>query len=312
MRTGKKLPQTGFLAIFLPLLSVFIFAFFQLSTDLPTHSLIYSLVPSPISSALAKTKTSKLKKLNSAASFDPIYSPDKKYIVYGVSNNDGTQGKLYRKKASSKSKGSPLTDDNAANPAYSPDGSYIVYVNLSKESQLYRKNADEKSDGSRINPVSSLDPAYSPNGKYIVYSNSEDEGKLYRINLEDDDNSYEGRKINSVTSHNAVYTSGGNYIYYINVNDGKLYKKKADDDENGEVVEGIKPFSFTLSPDDKYIVYSNVNDNGLLYKRAVSKSGAGKKIGNHTANEPSYLSSGKKVVFSNGDKNLFLYSLKIR
>ena len=115
-------------------------------------SLVFALLPifnspSLISTIFAKSKTSKLKRLTAVAGFEPVYSTDGEYIVYSKSNGDGTNGQLYRKKASSKSKGSAITDDKAANPAYSPDGTYIVYVNVEKDNKLYRKRSDEYSDG---------------------------------------------------------------------------------------------------------------------------------------------------------------------
>ena len=256
---------------------------------------------------------SKNKQLTKVPGFSPVYSPNQKYIVYVESRDDGTEGRLFRRKASSnsKSKGTAITDDYASSPTYSPDGNYIIYSNLSNNSYLYKKNAGDDNDGDKFVKTSSLDPTYSPDGKYIVYVNSDDEGRLYRKEVADTDDEEEGDTINDANAHNPVYSTDGEHIYYLGIDDSKLYKKDADDDDDGDEVSGIKAYSFTISPSGKYIVYSNVNDNGKLYYRKLSGSGKGKKINNYTSNEPSYFHAGEKVIYSNGDNKLFLYSAKV-
>jgi Tol biopolymer transport system component len=262
----------------------------------------------------AKIKASDNKKLINTAGFNPIYSPDSKYIVYSSSKEDGTEGPLYRKKVGSKSKakGTQITDDGGSSPVYSPDGKSIVYVNLSNNYYLYKKDAGDDNDGNKFVKVAAFDPTYSPDGKYVVYANSDEDGRLYRKEAADTDDSDEGEEINGLNSHNPVYSSDGLHIYYINIDTSRIYKKDASDDNDGHELSGIEAYSFTVSPSGKYLVYSNVDDGGKLYRRKIDGSGAGTRVNNYTSNEPYYFPGGNKVVYSNGDKKLYLYSLKIK
>lgn len=259
--------------------------------------------------------SSKNKQLTKTPGFFPVYSPDSKYFVYSLSDSDGKEGPLYRKKAgaSSKSKGTKITDDSGASPVYSPDGNYIVYVNTSHDNYLYKKNANDDNDGDKFVETSAVDPTYSPDGKYVVYSNADDEGRLYRKEVSNTDSDEEGDAINDANSQNPIYTSDGEHIYYINTNDSKIYKKDSDDDEDGTVLGGsVKAYSFTVSPSGTYIVYSNVDEGGKLYKRKKNDSGKGKKINDHASNNPFYFPGGNKLIYSNADKKLFIYSLKVK
>ena len=113
-----------------------------------------------------------------AANFEPIWSPDGKYVVF-ASDRGGNEN-IYLKRADGVGDEEPLLETSGlfTTPhGWSPDGEYLVYHHLTKETGydlwLLPMTGERKPKAFLVTEFNETDAAVSPDGKRIAYRSDE-------------------------------------------------------------------------------------------------------------------------------------------
>jgi Tol biopolymer transport system component len=104
---------------------------------------------------------------DAGSNFQPIVSPDGRYIVF-VSDRNGGKHNIWRMNIDG-SNPKQITNTNfGRNPAITPDGLWIVYVSYGSKSPTLWRVPIEGGQPVQLNDKFSVSPAVSPDGKFIA------------------------------------------------------------------------------------------------------------------------------------------------